>query len=405
VDSTPPTAPTSLQASTVSQTAVGIGWGASSDNVGVAGYDIYKNGTLMRTTQAVSATVGALTCGTTYTLGVDAYDAAGNHSSVTTLAVTTSPCDGGTVVGSPQSSPGNPVPPPSSGAYFGSYIEGGDTFGYYYPSEGPWGDAPWDTRTWDRFERDAGKKVAMVVFGQPAFWSDGFDYDGAFDDTVARGAIPVVDMSTGSTALTDISSGVYDAQITAWAKKAAAWGKPFVLRLDAEMNGAWYSYGSQARPNPQLFVAMWRHVHDLFVAAGAKNVSWQWCPNVDPDNVQTPLENLYPGDAYVDWTGVTGYDHGGESFNWVYSSTYARLVALAPTKPIMIGEISSVAPDRGQFLSDMFTQLPTLFPQVRAICWFNWRINQDGQTWDWPIEASAQGQFAQGIASSYWVGR
>ena len=76
-----------------------------------------------------------------------------------------------------------------------------------------------------------------------------------------------------------------------------------------------------------------------------------------------------------------------------------------PTKPIMIGEISSVAPDRAQFLSDMFTQLPTLFPQVRAICWFNWRINQDGQTWDWPIEASAQGQFAQGIASSYWVGR
>ena len=381
------------------------GWGASSDNVGVAGYDIYKDGTLMRTTQALSATVAALTCGTTYTLGVDAYDAAGNHSAVTTLAVATSPCNGGPVIGSAQASPGNPVPPPASGAYFGAYIEGANTFGYYYPSGAPWGDAPWDTRTWDRFEQDAGKRVAMVDFGQPAFWVDPFDYDGAFDDTVARGAIPVVDMSTESTALTDISSGVYDAQITAWAKKAAAWGKPFVLRLDAEMNGAWYSYGSQARANPQLFVAMWRHVHDLFVAAGATNVSWQWCPNVDPDNVQTPLESLYPGDAYVDWTGMTGYDHGGESFNWIFSSTYDRLVSLAPTKPIMIGEISSVAPDRAQFLSDMFTQLPTIFPQVRAICWFNWRINEDGQIWDWPIEAAAQAQFAQGIASSYWVGR
>ena len=95
---------------------------------------------------------------------------------------------------------------------------------------------------------------------------------------------PRVDMSTGSTSLTDIANGVYDAQITAWAKGAAAWGKPFVLRLDAEMNGAWYSYGAQARSNPQSFVAMWRHVHDLFVAAGATNVSWHWDPNVDPEN-------------------------------------------------------------------------------------------------------------------------
>ena len=95
-----------------------------------------------------------------------------------------------------------------------------------------------------------------------------------------------------------------------------------VLRLDAEMNGAWYDYGSQAGQNPQAFVAMWRHVHDLFVAAGATNVSWQWCPNVDPESVQTPLEQLYPGDAYVDWTGMTGYNEGGESVSWLFDSTY-----------------------------------------------------------------------------------
>ena len=403
-DTTPPTAPTSLQASMITQTGVGIGWGASSDNVGVAGYDLYRNGELMRTTQAVSASVGGLVCGTSYTLGVDAYDAAGNHSAMATVAVTTSPCSGGTV-GSAQASPGNPVPPPATGAYFGAYIEGSDTFGYYYPSEGPWGDAPWDTRTWDRFERDAGKKVSLLMFGQPPFWADGFNYDGAFTATAARGAIPVVDMSTANTPLTDIANGVYDAQITAWAKGAAAWGKPLVLRLDAEMNGQWYGFGAQARSNPQSFVAMWRHVHDLFVAAGATNVAWHWCPNVDPENIQTPLASLYPGDAYVDWTGLTGYDHGGESLSWLYSSTYASLVALAPSKPIMLGEISSVGADRSQFLSDMFSQFPTLYPQIRAICWFNWRIAQDGATWDWPIEAAALGQFQQGIASSYWVGR
>ena len=79
-----------------------------------------------------------------------------------------------------------PCPPPSSGVYFGAYIEGQQTFGYYYQSEAPWSNAPWDTRTWDRFEHDAGKKVALLMFGQPAFWLDPFNYDGAFDDTAAR---------------------------------------------------------------------------------------------------------------------------------------------------------------------------------------------------------------------------
>ncbi len=420
---------------------IGIGWSASSDNVGVAGYDVFENGTQVAATGAVSASVSGLTCATAYTLSVDAFDAAGNHSPQTKISTTTSSCpSGGTSGGSapststtpvqapaattpspapaasvtppaPAAASGNPVPPPAAGAYFGAYMEGANTFAYYYPSEAPWSNAPWDTRTWDRFERDAGKKVAMVMFGQPIFWSQPFDYDKAFDATVARGAVPVVDMSTGSTPLVDIANGAYDAQITAWAKAAAAWGQPFVLRLDAEMNGTWYNFGAQARTNPQSFVAMWRHVHDLFVAAGATNVSWHWCPNVDPESTQTPLESLYPGDAYVDWTGMTGYDQGGESFNWVFSATYARLVALAPSKPIMIGEIGAVDAgypgEKVQFLSDMFSQLPTLFPQVRAFCWFNWRTNENNPPWDWPIESSATAQaaFAQGMASSYYVGR
>ena len=185
-----------------------------------------------------------------------------------------------------------------------------------------------------------------------------------------------------------------------------------MLRLDAEMNAAsGTASGLRPGPNPQLFVAMWRHVHDLFVAAGATNVAWQWCPNVDPVVIQTPLASLYPGDAYVDWTGVTGYDHGGESFNWVFSSTYARLVALAPSKPIMIGEIGAVDAgypgEKTRFLSDMFAQLPSQFPQVRGFCWFNWRTDENNPAWDWPIESSATAQaaFQQGIASSYYVGR
>jgi len=330
----------------------------------------------------------------------------------TTSTAQTTTATTATTTTSPSQQAQNPVPPPASGAYFGAYIDGDPTYTYYYPAEAPWSDAPWDTRTWDRFEQDAGKKVALDMFGQPIFWDAPFNYDGAFDDTVARGAVPVVDMSTGSALLTDITAGVYDTQITAWAQAAAAWGHPFVLRLDAEMNGAWYGYGAQARSNPAAFVAMWRHVHDLFVAAGATNVSWHWCPNVDPENIQTPLEQLYPGDAYVDWTGMTGYGHtSNESEAWVFDSTYTRLVQLAPSKPIMVGEVGAVDAGypgyKAQFINDFFNALETRYPDVRAFCWFNWRIYENGQWWDWPIESSAAAQsaFDQAVASSYIVGR
>ena len=91
-DVTPPTAPTDLSVGNVSQTGFGIGWLGSTDNVGVAGYDIFRNGVLDRTTTAVSASFSGLTCSTTYVLGVDAYDAAGNRSPLTTTSVTTANC-------------------------------------------------------------------------------------------------------------------------------------------------------------------------------------------------------------------------------------------------------------------------------------------------------------------------
>jgi hypothetical protein len=307
-------------------------------------------------------------------------------------------------------------PPAGNSIYWGAYIEGQSTYGYYFPSGAPWSNAPLvDPGTsdpWTKFESDAGKKVSLLMFGQPNPWVQSFD-SSPFNAVYNRGAIPVVDMSTGSTLLTDISSGKYDSQITAWAQAAKNWGHPFFLRLDAEMNGTWYNFGAQARSNPQSFVNMWRHFHDIFTSVGANNVTWHWCPNVDPENVQTPLEQLYPGDAYVDWTGMTGYDQeSGETVSWLFDSTYNRLVALAPTKPIQIGETG--ANDAGypgmkvQYIQNFFSALPTKYPKVRAFVWFNWRIDEGSGYWDWPIESSvATGSgglqsFQSAISSSYY---
>jgi chitodextrinase len=63
-----------------SQTTIGLRWNASTDNRGVVGYRIYRDNVAIGTTTNLSYTVSGLTCGTSYTIGLTAYDAAGNES-------------------------------------------------------------------------------------------------------------------------------------------------------------------------------------------------------------------------------------------------------------------------------------------------------------------------------------
>lgn len=103
-DRKPPTPPGSLAASSVTATSLTLTWSPSKDNVGVKGYDVYENGAVLSRNALSPFPVSALTCATSYAFGVDAYDAAGNHSAVSTISVTTAPC------------PPPPPPPPSGSA-------------------------------------------------------------------------------------------------------------------------------------------------------------------------------------------------------------------------------------------------------------------------------------------------
>jgi len=97
-DTQAPTAPTSLTAASITQTTFTLSWTASTDNIGVTGYEIYQNGTLKGTSTTTSFNVTGLTAATTYSFTVKAKDAAGNVSaastakSVTTLSTTVTYC-------------------------------------------------------------------------------------------------------------------------------------------------------------------------------------------------------------------------------------------------------------------------------------------------------------------------
>jgi chitodextrinase len=91
-DTTSPTTPSGLAVATVSQNSVSIRWASSTDNVGVVGYSVYKDGAPAGNTTGTTFLVSSVTCGTTVVLGVEARDAAGNRSARTTAQLATAPC-------------------------------------------------------------------------------------------------------------------------------------------------------------------------------------------------------------------------------------------------------------------------------------------------------------------------
>ncbi len=98
VDNQAPTAPSGVTSSSVTETSLTLSWTASTDNVGVSGYDVYRNGTLLGsvTGTSTSANITGLTAGTAYTFIVRAKDAAGNISANSNSHnVTTSTTSGG----------------------------------------------------------------------------------------------------------------------------------------------------------------------------------------------------------------------------------------------------------------------------------------------------------------------
>lgn len=268
----------------------------------------------------------------------------------------------------------------------------------------------WDPLIVARYTSLVGVRPAIIMWYQD--WASGQSSEFnrvAMNDVASAGATPmisweadnanyaVVGRSQPAFSLSAIASGAHDDFISRWARAAAAWGRPFLLRPMWEMNGPWYPWGPGISGNTSaLYIAAWRHIHDLFVQAGATNVRFVWCPGVTISGVTLPLAELYPGDAYVDWVGMDGYNWGigHQGWSWqslaqVFGPNYATLAALT-NKPMIISEVGSseVGGDKAAWITQAFqSDLPTLLPRVRAVVWFE-KSSADGEP-DWRIDSSA----------------
>jgi len=213
--------------------------------------------------------------------------------------------------------------------------------------------------------------------------------------------------------LADLIEGRYDAYIAQFAEEAKAWGHPFFLRFNWEMNGKWFSWAQSTNGNkPGQYVAAWRHVHDIFSAVGATNATWVWCPYADPRGHFSKLKPLYPGNAYVDWSCMDGYNWGRNpvaskpwrSFDEIFAGTYKQITKeVAPSKPMLLAEFgtSSKGGSKPRWIREMLATIPKKYPRIRGL------IYLDGfdRGIDWTIESSAPAlsAFARGISRPFFM--
>lgn len=194
-----------------------------------------------------------------------------------------------------------------------------------------------------------------------------------------------------------ITSGSQDALIRARVADVKAFGHPMFLRWAAEMNGDWYTWsGPQNHNDPSAFVAAWRHIHDIFVAEGVHNVAWVWAPNADshPGGIDPSSwnnwRNYYPGDAYVDWVGIDGYNWGAiyndwQSFGEIFGPVYEDY---AGRKPIMIAETGSVEAggSKAAWIADAGAWIKS-HQGIAAIVWYDTDTDPEGV--DWRLDTSS----------------
>lgn len=255
--------------------------------------------------------------------------------------------------------------------------------------------APKDMSPIYSFERQYGRKPATIMWYTD--WSDKFPRIEA-ENVRKYGAVPHIVWEPwlwgreDGIHLDDILSGKWDKYITEWAAGAKDYGSPVFLRYAHEFNIEKYPWGiGNNAKDPGKYVRAWRHVHGKFKEAGATNVRWIWCFNnyPNPDEEWNDYRKAYPGDAYVDWIGIDGYNwgltqpwSGWETFS-VMIRDQARDAWLAYRKPVMVAEFASadLGGDKPEWIEAIPASLQVSMRPVRAIVWFDikkeadWRIN------------------------------
>ncbi len=185
-----------------------------------------------------------------------------------------------------------------------------------------------------------------------------------------------------------IIAGHWDKYLISFATAARRYGGPVILLPMPEMNGNWYPWCGTVNGNsPTKFVAAWRHIHGFFVGLNNVKLGWAVNSNSVPNTPGNAIARYYPGDAFVDYVGVDGFNFAGNpwpnaSFREVFGETLGTLARLG--KPVYIFSVAAAqSPLKAEWILDALGTQIHRFP-VEGWIWFNvykgvtdWRVDAD----------------------------
>lgn len=263
----------------------------------------------------------------------------------------------------------------------------------------------------DPFERWLGRRFAVTTHYVDAAIPDRERRRFVFEELTTQweaGRVPMVTWQPFPRDPTEsvtraIASGAYDDVLSGWGQDLARWvsasgDRKLYFRPFPEMNGDWVPWGADAT-TIEDFVAAWRRLHGAFAEAGlnGERVQWVWNPNAT-EHGSHDTESYYPGDEYVDWIGIDGYNFGDSrpASSWqspdeVFDPMFERLTDLAG-KPLVLPEFGTTSyrdgryrpAEKADWIGDAFDYVERR--GIRMACWFN----IDKET-DWAVFGGGRG--------------
>ena len=272
------------------------------------------------------------------------------------------------------------------------------------------GDAPRRSDIWT-FQKDYGKKPYFVMIFVD--WEN-YPDPGVINDILNESCRPIVTWepwtaySKRPTDIDNILEGGYDDYIRDFARKVDAFPGKILLRFAHEMNGDWYPW-SGARIGAEKYKEMYRYVKDIFDDERVDTAGWVFSINWEdvPPIAANDMMNYYPGDDYVDYVGIDGYNWGTTqpwsrwmSFYEIFGGIYRRVVNEIG-KPVIITEFSSASEggDKAEWIREAMDQIKR-WDMVKGFVLFNVLKETD---WTFPANEKSGRQLRESISDPHFT--
>lgn len=260
----------------------------------------------------------------------------------------------------------------------------------------------------EQFRKDFGKKPCLIMVFVD--WEH-FVKDEIVKEVYGQNAVLIITWEPWLAAkkqgidFDKLITGGYDGYLREFAGKLKQIKNVVYLRFAHEVNGDWYPW-SAAKLGSEKYVAAYKHVKDVFDKAGAANVKWVFSVNWEDIPSSNHFMSSYPGDAYVDYLGIDGYNWGLSqewsrwmSFGEIFKKRYEEIVRFF-RKPVMITEFSSTTRggDKRLWIEDAMQSMKEL-KKIEAFVIFNVDKETD---WRFPADTPSGMELKKQLCDSYF---